>query len=81
MDRRIVSLKEMVMGNSTKSVSSYSDGKEPVLAQKRDSKLLRNSMIVAVAIYVGLSILWISLEGRSRSSSYFTRIGFHFPST
>jgi signal transduction histidine kinase/DNA-binding response OmpR family regulator len=52
MDRIIVSLKEMMMGNSTKSVSSYSDVGEPVLAPKRDSKLLRNSVIVAVAIYV-----------------------------
>ena len=52
MDRIIVSLKEMMMGNSTKSVSSYSDVGEPVLAPKRDSKLLRNSIIVAVAIYV-----------------------------
>jgi signal transduction histidine kinase/DNA-binding response OmpR family regulator len=52
MDRIIVSLKEMMMGNSTKSVSPYSDVGEPVLAPKRDSKLLRNSVIVAVAIYV-----------------------------
>jgi signal transduction histidine kinase/CheY-like chemotaxis protein len=51
MDKIIVSHKEMMMGNSTKSVS-YSDVGEPVLAPKRDSKLLRNSVIVAVAIYV-----------------------------
>lgn len=52
MDRRIVSLKEMGMGNSARLVSSHSDGRDPTLAQRKDSNLLRNSAILAAAIYV-----------------------------